>query len=311
MSHKLKNVGRRDVNFRKRSVTEVLPEYFVSEYPDLIKLLEHYYDFLDSDGVHAFDTEIKQLHGIRDIGETPTEYLNQIINETTGLQGGGLFKEPRFTTRRFAESYRNKGSRFSIEEFFQAFYQQEATVEYPKKDIFTVGESEIGFDSQKFIQNNAKYQIFSLLVKVGLGTSQYETLYKKFVHPGGFYFEGEVVTEAEANLDLNTIQVPSADGAFVGVLQSEAIITPVQLVSITGLVDSAGTDIRYDLTTTISRYSTVTAAQLDAQYASIKQLVTPNSFTMDDSDTIRPSLDNTIETTDNDMFTRYLSDSSF
>jgi hypothetical protein len=32
---------------------------------------------------------------------------------------------------------------------------------------------------------------------------------------------------------------------------------------------------------------------------------------MDDSDVIRPSLDNTIETMDNDMFTRYLSDSSY
>jgi hypothetical protein len=311
MSHKLKDLGRRSINFRKRSVKEVLPEYFTAEYPDFVQMLEYYYDFLDSDGQHAFDTEIFQLNTIRDIGETPTEYLNLLINETTSLQGGGLFKEPRFTMRRFAESYRNKGSRFSLEEFFQAFYQQSAEVEYPKKDIFIVADSKIGYDSQKYIQNNAKYQIFSILVKVGLGTSQYETLYKKFVHPAGFYFEGEVIIEDEANLNLDIAQIPSEEAFFVGTIQSEATIAPEIFTSMTGLVDSDSRTYRYDLTTLISAYSTVTAADLDAQYDSIAQLVTPNSFTMDDSDVIRPSLDNTIETMDNDMFTRYLSDSSY
>ena len=309
MSHKLKDLGRRTINFRKRSVKEVLPEYFVSEYPDFIKVLEYYYDFLDSDGAHAFDTEIKQLNSIRDIGETPEEYLNLLINETTSLQGGGLFKEPRFTMRRFADSYRNKGSRFSLEEFFQAFYQKTAEVEYPKKDIFQVGESKIGYDSEKYITNNKKYQIFSILVKVGLGTSQYESLYKKFVHPAGFYFEGEVTTEDEAK--LNSVQITSEAGSFIGLIQSEATVAPEIFVSTTGLVDSDNRTYRYDLTTLISAYSTATAAQLDAQYESIAQLITPNSFTFDDSDTIRPSLDNVIETMDNDMFTRYLSDSSF
>lgn len=310
MAHKLKDLGRRNIDFRKRSIKEALPEYFTAEYPDLIQVLDYYYDFMDSDEQDSFDKEIHQLYTIRDIGETPTEYLNLLINETTSLQGGGLFKEPRFTMRRFAESYRNKGSRFSLEEFFQAFYQQEATVEYPKKDIFIVAESKIGYDSGKYIQNNAKYQIFSILVKVGLGTSQYETLYKKFVHPAGFYFEGEVITEGEANLNIDSQRASEAEVA-TGTIEAEAIITPEIFTSMTGLVDSDSRTYRYDLNLLVSAFQNLTAAEIDAQYASIAQLVTPNSFTTDDSDTIRPSLDNVVETIDNDMFTRYLSDSSF
>lgn len=310
MAHKLKDLGRRNIDFRKRSIAEALPEYFTAEYPDLIQMMDYYYDFLDSDGKDAFDREIHQLYTIRDIGETPTEYLNLLINETTSLQGGGLFKDPRFTMRRFAESYRNKGSRFSLEEFFQAFYQQDAVVEYPKKDIFIVGESKIGYDAAKFIINNARYQIFSILVKVGLGTSQYETLYKKFVHPAGFYFEGEVVTEAEAALNLDS-QIASIPAAFTGIIEAEAIIEPELFTSMTGLVDSGDRTYRYDLNLLVSEFQNLTAAEIDAQYSSIAQLVTPNSFTTDDSDTIRPSLDNIVETIDNDMFTRYLSDSSF
>lgn len=310
MAHKLKDLGRRNIDFRKRSIKEALPEYFTAEYPDLIQVLDYYYDFMDSDEQDSFDKEIHQLYTIRDIGETPTEYLNLLINETTSLQGGGLFKDPRFTMRRFAESYRNKGSRFSLEEFFQAFYQQEATVEYPKKDIFIVAESKIGYDSGKYIQNNAKYQIFSILIKVGLGTSQYETLYKKFVHPAGFYFEGEVITEGEANLNIDSQRASEAEVA-TGTIEAEAIITPEIFTSMTGLVDSDSRTYRYDLNLLVSAFQNLTAAEIDAQYASIAQLVTPNSFTTDDSDTIRPSVDNVVETIDNDMFTRYLSDSSF
>ena len=310
MAHKLKDLGRRNIDFRKRSIKEALPEYFASDYPDLIQVLDYYYDFMDSDGKDAFDKEIHQLYTIRDIGETPTEYLNLLINETTSLQGGGLFKEPRFTMRRFAESYRNKGSRFSLEEFFQAFYQQPATVEYPKKDIFIVADSKIGYDSGKFITDNARYQIFSILVKVGLGTSQYETLYKKFVHPAGFYFEGEVTTEAEANLNIDS-QIASIPGDFTGILEAQAVLEPEFFTSMTGLVDSGDRTYRYDLNLLVSAFQELTAAEIDAQYSSIAQLVTPNSFTTDDSDTIRPSLDNIVETIDNDMFTRYLSDSSF
>ena len=180
----------------------------------------------------------------------------------------------------------------------------------PKKDIFIVAESKIGYDSGKYIQNNAKYQIFSILVKVGLGTSQYETLYKKFVHPAGFYFEGEVITEGEANLNIDSQRASEAEVA-TGTIEAEAIITPEIFTSMTGLVDSDSRTYRYDLNLLVSAFQNLTAAEIDAQYASIAQLVTPNSFTTDDSDTIRPSLDNVVETIDNDMFTRYLSDSSF
>ena len=89
MSHKLEDLGRRPINFANRSVKDVLPEYFAAEYPDLVTFLEKYYDFLDSDGAHAFDTEIKQLYNTRDITETPTEYLDQVIAELgAGLQNG-------------------------------------------------------------------------------------------------------------------------------------------------------------------------------------------------------------------------------
>ncbi len=312
MSHKLQDLGRREINFRNRNVKEVLPEYFTSDYPNLVKFLEYYYDYLDSDGVDAFDTEIRQLNVVRDLGETPTEYLNFLISEISdGLPNGDLFTDPRKSARQFGDLYRNKGSRSVIEGFFRGFFQQEMVVEYPKNNIFIVGESKIGYDSLKFIQDYGRYQIYSILVKVALGTSQYETLYKKYAHPAGWYFEGEVVIEGEADLSVNPITVSIPDVAPIGSLVSEASISIAPFVSMTGLVDSNSQAVRFDLNKTIAFYQTITSTQLTGFYDDIIEQVNPNSFTFDDSATISPDLSITIETLDNNMFTRYLSDSTY
>ena len=312
MTHKLENVGRRLINLHNRSVKEVLPEHFASDYPNLVQFLEYYYDFLDSDGGSAFGTEINQLFSIRDITETPSEYLDQVIAELgAGLQNGDLFNDPRFVSRRFADHYRNKGSRFSVEEFFRSFFQQEVEVLYPKADIFTVGRDAIGYDSQKFIQDYKKYQVFSILLKVGLGVSTYRELYKKFAHPAGFYFEGIVAVEGEADLGFDDMPIALADSAFISVI-GEANIDISLLSSTTGLTDSEGVGIRYNIDQLANLYSTLTAQQINNYYSSIAEFISPNSFTMDDSaDSNTPLMSLSLETMDNNMFTRYASDSAY
>ena len=83
------------------------------------------------------------------------------------------------------------------------------------------------------------------------------------------------------------------------------------------LIDSSGTDVRTALNELVSDYQGFTLQQLDTTYHSVKQVITPNSFTFDDS-SIRDSDENatpdfsiTLETMDNQIFTRRTSDSSF
>lgn len=320
MTHKLEDQGRRPINYLNRSVQDVLPEYFTSEYPNLVTFLEKYYDFLDSDGQSSFGTEINQLFTLRDVTETPEEYLDRLIAELgAGLQNGDNFTDARFSARRFADYYRNKGTRFSIEEFFRAFFQQEVTVEYPKEQLLYVGGADndlskgvIGYDGQRFVQNYERYQIFSILLKVGLGVPTYRELYKKFVHPAGFYFEGEVAIEGVADLGFDTMPLATADSA-AGVILSEFSFAPSASTNITGLIDSAdGTAIRYNIDALASAYSEITADEINSYYSSISEFITPNSFTMDDSGTLNsPRMSMTLETMDNNMFTSYTSDSSY
>ena len=88
----------------------------------------------------------------------------------------------------------------------------------------------------------------------------------------------------------------------------------------TALIDSAGTSIRVGVDQIVSVYQTLTVAQLQGFYRNVEELITPNSFTFDDSglgkdfigalgdsaEAAAPDFSLTLETMDNEQF-----DSSF
>ena len=191
--------SRKPKNFQHRKVREALPEYFTSEYPKLVTFLEKYYQFLDSDGTSSFGKELRQAYDLRDVHAT-TQLDNLISEIASGLPNGDAFTDARYAATRLAELQRNKGTRFATEEFFRLFFKEEVEVEFPKKDIFTVGSSKIGTESLKFIQNGALYQVFSVLIKTALSAPTWEELYKKFMHPAGFFIGARITSDNEASL---------------------------------------------------------------------------------------------------------------
>ena len=311
---------RRLKNFNVRKVKEALPEFYTTEFPTLVTFLEKYYDFLDSaDGTHAFGDDTRRIFATKDIRETPEDRLDNLITEISGgLKSGDIFSDARYAATRLAELTKLKGSRFSMEEFFRLFFQQKAEVEYGKESIFFIGDSasQIGVESLKFIQNDELYQTFGLLIKTGISVNNWSELYKKYVHPAGFYFAGQVISDAEA---VNPVLAPlsifdSSDTTVV----SEAV-NPMQglFTQLTTLVESDGGLVRQsNLNELVSDYGNLSLDQLNTTYHTLRQVITPNSFTFDDS-SIRDSDENAtpdfslnLETMDNDLFTSR-ADSSF
>ena len=216
--------------------------------------------------------------------------------------------------------YRAKGSLNSAEGFFRGFFNQEAEVSYPKDKIFIVGESQTGFESQRFIQDNAQFQIFSILIRCGISVADYENLYKKFVHPAGFHFAGEVLTATEVTLGPDALgaaaegiaKVDSSDPS-IKLVQSAILALATPFSDITGIQDSStGVGVRTRLDQSISDFTSdsSTAATLGNFYTSIKELIQTNSFTFDDSANPGPDMSMTYETMDNEIFTAYTSDSA-
>jgi len=312
--------NRRPRNFLHRKVRDALPEFFTQDFPKLVTFLEKYYDYLDSDDVSSFDNQLRQIYQTRDTQEVPSKLLSTLISEIAAGNTGDNFTDPNFYAQRIHELHRTKGSRFSIEEFFRAFYQQNVEVEYPKNNIFTVGHdsagplSRIGAESNKFIRNNALYQIYSILIKSPLAQATWIELYKKFVHPAGFYVAGSVQTDVEA---VGTLSAPlaSPDSGNPGVISSavmSAIAPFTQMTLLSGglSIDSGG--LRSQLGQTIDKYQSIPANQLNTIYGNVNEILTVKSFTFDDSDigdsagTARPDFSIALETMDNEQF-----DSSF
>ena len=84
---------RLEISFHKNLVKEVLPEYFTSDYPNLITFLESYYDFLDSGD--NFGALINDLYTIRDIEAASLKQLDNMFREFAMGMSQSFFKNPR------------------------------------------------------------------------------------------------------------------------------------------------------------------------------------------------------------------------
>lgn len=339
MAHSLKDLNRRKLRLDVPSVTELLPEYFQNEYGvdsgSLTKLLDLYYQYLDEDTTHAFHDEISNIFLARDAAQSHEHYLDELLKEIgNGLQSASFFQNPRLMAKLIPLFYKSKGSLVTAEGFFRGFYGEEVEIQYPKDNLLYIGgidssgkQGRIGYEYQNRIVDNATYQIFSILVKSGLAVSDYEALYKKFVHPAGFYLAGEVQLAANGIITYSADGVnpiESSVGDIVILDQATQLISTPEFVQMTAIFDSVSngdpnTDgvFRVNLIgDAISKYQDLTATELTKFYSSIEQLITPNSFTFDDSNirdsalTATPDFSLATETMDNAMFTRYLSDSA-
>jgi hypothetical protein len=293
MTHKVQDLNRRNLSFSRSKVKEVLPEYFADAYPNLVTFLEKYYEYLEDENANSFKTEINNLFIARDPEQVDEDKLDYILQEVgNGLKSASFFDNPRLMTSLLSRFYRVKGSLNSIEGFFRGFFGQEVTIEYPKNQMFIVGNSEIGYDSQKFIQNNKLYQIFSILIKSAIATAEYNDLYLKFVHPAGFYFAGQVELEGTRSFGLEGLfgadsvlpeDVAAVIYSDVGTFGMTSLAT-----ELTALYDSdanSTNDYRISISEYVEKYKYLTIDQMNKFYTRNEEILTPNSFTFDDSGT--------------------------
>lgn len=303
----LKDINRTDVSFKKADIKNVLPEYFQEEFPNLITLLEKYYEWLDSDG-SATDL-INNLYNNRDATSTPESQLINLEDEL--LLGNSYFDG--FQNKREAVKfsnllYRSKGTKYSIEQFFRGFFGIDPLISYPKNNIFRVGPtvdfgldsnntsgfqvaeeaSVLGSESLKFLTDDKRYQILSILIKTDIPIGVWRDVYKLFVHPAGMYLASELVITAANTVGIPTIQDEAGAGVgeFVGTAATAAASltgdADITFINRDNYVDS--NLYRQTSEQSIEQLKDITIEQLTTGQTSYQQLLTPNSITFDESD---------------------------
>jgi len=279
--------NRKSIDFRTSKVKQVLPDYFGEDYPNLIKFLEYYYEFMDSDGTHSFNSDIRELMRAKDIESTSLDLLDNLFKEIGLGTSQAYFTNPRQEATLFAKFFRVKGSLYSAEGFFRSFFDEEAEVSYPKNDIFKVGTSKIGAESSKFLTNNARYQIYSILIKTAQSVSKWSELYKQFAHPAGWYFEGEVSLEGLGDLiESDGMPLSGPLDSLLPIVSSASTTNApftVTTMRYETLADSAAGVEALDLNAIIDLYDHATVTQLNRSFIDVEDVMNLQSPTLDDS----------------------------
>lgn len=282
----LRDNSRTLINLQRSEIESLFPEHFKEQYPNLITLFEKYYEWLEQEG--NFGDQINKLYKNRDVTQVADDLLAFIEDELLlGQAYFGGFINKREAAKFSNVLYRSKGTKYSIQQFFRAFFGSDPEVVYPKDQVFVVGQSEIGAESLNFITDDKLYQTLSILIKTDIPLSKWKDVYKLFVHPAGMYLGGQIqLVSINAGLSTLMPEVTAGELAFtkevetvaVSVL-SEAQPSPV----LTGLVnDGEGGTFRTDLRATISNMQDLSIEEFDAKYSSIQESLSPSVPTFDD-----------------------------
>ena len=190
----LRDYDRLASSYKLSVVRQVLPEYFSTSYPNLVTFLESYYEHLDSD--ENFGGIINEILTIRDVEDVTLKRLDFVLDEIALGVSQTQFTFPREALRNFGNFFRVKGSLYSAEGFFRAFFDENnVEIIYPKNSLIRVGDptqGKIGPEDALILQDGRIHQIFSVLIKSPLSLNDWEILYRNFVHPSGFFLGAEV-----------------------------------------------------------------------------------------------------------------------
>ena len=191
--------------------------------------------------------------------------MDRLFYEYGGGASSEYFRDPRFVGKVIAFLIQNKGNEYSGQLFFRTFFGVSPEIVYPKDSILytfsgnneDIQSAKIGIKDARFIQDGRKYQILSVLIRSGISFDQWERLYKRFVHPAGFFLSGELTTETVAN----------TTNVALGLLNDLGPAT-ITLAEIVGIYDSGDYRLISDLTG-IDRFKDIAINYLDTTFKSI------------------------------------------
>lgn len=299
MSRTVNFHNRRNINFSSQHVLDVLPEYFPSTYPNLISFLEKYYESMEQD-YRLIEVFRNGLYSLRDLEEVDIRYLDSIFYEIGNGARDEYFQDPRMIGKLLHLLIQNRGTEFSVELFFRLFFGDVPEIIYPKDQMLYVfsgdstdqQRSKIGVTDRRIMQNGARYQLLSVVIRSGVSIDLWESLYRKFVHTAGFFLSAEVVIENDAfstsfaddlvdDLGINSVTVePSVE-------EVDNMVNFTGLLEIAHHIDSGGTVFITNVEKTPERYADIDVGYLDSHYENIFDQTRLASFTMDeDSDGI-------------------------
>ena len=126
---------------RETSRTSTLiPQQLLSGAGGLVKLLKDYYNYINTEGLPSF--EINRIINNHDIDDVSSVYLDSIGEEIAKNVPNSNVLDRVALYKKIVKFYSIRGSEDSIYAFFRIFFNEAATVVYPKEKLFKLSDGD-------------------------------------------------------------------------------------------------------------------------------------------------------------------------
>lgn len=196
-----------ELDLHRRKIEEALPSHFIAEYPEFVKMLALYYEFLEAE--EGLDRLIERLRDVRNADIADDEAMNHLLNEYGNGFPDNTSLNDQNALKIFNTWFKSKGNQEAIVAYFRLFLNSEAEVIYPKDNMLIVSGGNWDDDAQRYrtpdghlsetsmvIQDSNFYQIYSYLVRSGLSIADWGDRFRELAHPAGWNLFGEVRIES-------------------------------------------------------------------------------------------------------------------
>lgn len=140
-------------------IAQQFPAIYRENGKELVDMVEQYYRFVESEeNMGVYNT--RQMFNYRDVGTTLSSMLIFFQKKyMADLPAINDDKTLRFVLRNVMDLYRRKGTEAGIKLFFRMFYEEDAEIYYPAKQMFKSSDSgwKTGTYLQLFRNNNEFY----------------------------------------------------------------------------------------------------------------------------------------------------------
>jgi hypothetical protein len=248
----------------KRRVEQLIPSQLRVDSQALIKLLEDYYEWMNTRDQPSY--ELNRITEERNLDEAGDKYIELMMKEVAQAVPRIPEETKLWLLKNLVEFYKIRGSNDSIKQFFNVLYRDNVEVYYPGDDMlipssgnwdpsvrkpvidqagelvpdeYTYGQylDDGGHPSStKKIQDSYFYQKFSYVIQTGQNVNNWDSAFRRLIHPAGFKFFGEIAIFLEAIdaelADLtNRAKMPYMQPGFIGPEDFPVIIIALGLLT--------------------------------------------------------------------------------
>jgi hypothetical protein len=194
-----------------------LPYHFQNEAEELVKLLESYYEFLNTkyslSGTNGPSFEINNIMRNHDIDMTTDDRYIDAIEKLIGsyIPPSRAIDRVRLY-KIIANYYTNRGSEESIFSFFRLFFNEIVSLFYPKNLLFTTSDNTRSKSSGEYrLTDHQRWQNYSYIIYTQLAKSEWGLEYAKYIHPAGLKFFATLILELANNNDWTNVDCLNID----------------------------------------------------------------------------------------------------